>query len=253
MPKKFNKHQRRKQKQKNRQQHKDHLEKTGKEGKYGEVWNWSAIDPVSKYRFKDVVGTRKRKSGLTLFENIKAKRSNVLADLLIQSDNYDAYEGVIKECFAEKIFNYRTNRDGAKVPNQVKMPDNILYTVLTKKRSSQGEIEEVGGKIVFGTEERILNVLKAHNATHGINTSFIERDNLNKRHFNGRLRRKTIAYSKEYDCLVAQLDLQRVYANFCWSQRTLRKQYGRHTSPAMAINATDHIWSFDEIFRMKIY
>jgi len=252
LPKKFNKKQRRKYKQQNRQAHKEVLERTGQEGKYGEVWVWSAVDPVSKYIFPDVIGSRRRKYGKLLVETLKDRRKNDQDDLLLQTDNYGGYESIIKECFADSILSWKAGSNGEKIPDEVNMPENILYTVLTKKRNQQGEVEAVDGKVVFGTEDRILKVLRTHDPTHGINTSFIERQNLNRRLFNGRLRRKTIAYSKNYDCFVAQLDLQRVYANFCWSHHTLRKQYGRHTSPAMAIEATNHIWSFDEIFWYRL-
>jgi hypothetical protein len=147
---------------------------------------------------------------------------------------------------------WKPGRDGEKIPDEVKMPKNILYTVLKKQRNKQGEVESVEGKVVFGTEDQILKVLRAHDPTHGINTSFIERQNLNRRLFNGRLRRKTIAYSKNYDCFVAQLDLQRTYANFCWSHHTLKKRHRREMSPAMAIEATNHIWNLDEIFWYKL-
>lgn len=252
IPRKFSKKERQKYKQKNRHANKEFIEKTGQEGKYGEVWIWSAVDPVSKYMFPDVIGTRRRSCGKLLVDTLKDRRKNSEDDLLLQSDNYDAYENVIKECFAETITSWKTNSNGDKIPNEVTMPKNILYTVLTKKRNKLGEVEAVDGKVVFGTEEQILKVLRAHDPTHGINTSFIERQNLNRRLFNGRLRRKTIAYSKNYDCFVAQLDLQRVYANFCWSHHTLKKRHGYEMSPAMAIKVTDHIWNLDEIFWCRI-
>lgn len=202
--------------------------------------------------FPDVIGSRRRKYGKQLVEKLKERRQNIQADLLFQTDNYDAYENIIKECFAENILSWTTDGNGEKIPRQVKMPENILYTVLTKTRDKNGEVEAVAGKVVLGQSDRILKVLNEYNPTHGINTSFIERQNLNRRLFNGRLRRKTIAYSKNYDCMVAQLNLQRVYANFCWSHHTLKKLHGYEMSPAMAISATDYIWKLEQIFWYRI-
>jgi len=253
LPKKFSKESRRIHRQKIRKAHEEYLQENGLEGRFGEVWVWSCIDAAYKYILPDVIGSRSRRFGSELFEKIIGMRSNPDDDLLFQTDGYDVYQGLIAEYFASEILNYRNNHYNDKIPKTYTIPEHILYTMLTKKRNDHGEIESVEGTVIFGAEDRILNVLKDHNPKQGINTSYIERQNLSKRHFNARLRRKTIAYSKEYDCLVSQLHLHRMYQNFCWSHHTLRKQYGIDTSPAMAIGATDHIWQFHEIFRVPIY
>ncbi|MEA3451322.1 MAG: hypothetical protein U9Q83_05400 [Bacteroidota bacterium] len=248
---KISKRARRQRKKEARRKSKEEQVRQNLVGKLGDVYIWSGVDPESKYAFKDVIGTRERPFGLKLVELIRDMRSNPEAKLLIQNDGYDVYEGIIKECFAEEVYSYFNNRRNEKVPIDVKMPKNILHTVVNKKRNSQGEIEEVELKIVYGKPEDILSVLKKHNPTQGINTCYIERQNLNKRHFNARLRRKTLAFSKDYDCLNAQLNLQRMYANFCWKHRTLSKV--NPTSPAMYINATDRIWELKELLFQKIY
>ena len=246
--KKLSQKERRIYKKKQREKTAERIRKNNLEGKYGEVWVWSGIDPESKYIFPDATGTRKRKTGKKLMEAIEMMRKDSNKDLLIQTDNYDAYETIVKQVYARETESYRRSREGEILPKKVKMPENINYTVLCKQRNSQGEIEEVSAKIVFGDEQKILKILKDHNPTQGLNTAYIERTNLNRRHFNARLRRKTIAYSKAYDCLVAQLNLQRIYYNFCWAHHTLKKIKGHKVSPAMYIGVTDKILNFKNIF-----
>ena len=251
--KQFSKKIRRQIKKKNREAFKKKKIMQNKEGRVGDVWIWSGIDPESKYQFPDIVGTRSRVFGKRLVETIKTMRQNINEKLLVQSDDYDVYVGIIKECFADEVYSFFQNRDKQKVPMKVKMPDNILYTVLKKKRNSQGVVEEIEAKIIFGKPDEILKVLKDHNPTQGINTSYIERQNYNRRHFNARLRRKTMAFSKDYDCLVAQLNLQRIYANFCWPHHTLTKQQNVPTSPAMYIGSANVILEMKDIFFYAIY
>lgn len=216
-------------------------------GKLGEVWVWSAIDPENKYLFPDFVGERKRKIGRKVLNEIKSRRKNTDDLLLIQTDGYDLYKELVIDAFATKKIN-QVKRRGEMVTVTAEMPENILFCMLQKKRDDFGNIDAIDVKVIFGNEDKILKVLKNHNPTQGINTSYIERSNLNRRLFNSRLRRKTLSFSKNYNCLVAQLNLQRIYANFCWNHHTLRKKYGIPTSPAMAIEATNHIWSLNEIF-----
>ena len=244
---KLSKDKRRQYKKANREAHKEKLMQGEQEGRYGEVWVWSAIDPVSKYLFPDAIGSRTQQCGIEVLQTVRARRKNIHDLLLIQSDNFGSYESLIKTCFSQEVLQWKHKRNGEKIPVKIKMPDHILYAVLQKKRNQQGEIEEIDSRVVFGTPDKILQVLQAHNPTHGINTSFIERLNLNRRLFNSRLRRKTLTFSKDYHCFKAQLNLQRVYANFCWSHHSLKKINHSPMSPAMAIGATQRIWSLADI------
>lgn len=234
-------------KRRNAKEFYEYVRKNNLSGQIGEVWVWSAIDPESKYLFPDVIGEKTRKAGRKMMKIIKSRRANSSEKLLIQTDGFELYKELILECFTNKI-NKMIKRRGEIVVLEAEIPENILYTMLQKKRDSLGNIEDIDIKIVFGKESHILNILNAHNPYQGINTSYIERSNLNRRLFNARLRRKSLCFSKDYTCLVAQLNLQRIYANFCWTHHTLTKQFGRPTSPAMAIGKTNRIWTLRDIF-----
>jgi transposase-like protein len=72
-------------------------------------------------------------------------------------------------------------------------------------------------------------------------TSHVERQNLTMRMQIRRLTRLTNAFSNKWVNLQAALALHFAWYNFCRWHRTLR------TTPAMAANLTDHIWTIREL------
>jgi len=62
-----------------------------------------------------------------------------------------------------------------------------------------------------------------------------------------RFTRLTNAFSKKVENLVAAISLHFMHYNFVQPHRTLTKQNGRPTTPAMAAGIADHVWTFSEI------
>jgi len=74
-----------------------------------------------------------------------------------------------------------------------------------------------------------------------VSTSYVERQNLTMRMQIRRFTRLTNAYSKKLDNLKAQIALHFAHYNFVRVHQTLR------TTPAMAANITDHLWTLEEL------
>jgi len=74
-----------------------------------------------------------------------------------------------------------------------------------------------------------------------VSTSYVERQNLTMRMQMRRFTRLTNAYSKKLDNLKAQIALHFAHYNFVRVHQTLR------TTPAMAANITDHLWTLEEL------
>jgi IS1 family transposase len=74
-----------------------------------------------------------------------------------------------------------------------------------------------------------------------ISTSHVERQNLTMRMQMRRFTRLTNAYSKKLDNLKAAIALHFAWYNFVRVHQTLR------TTPAMAANLTDHLWTLEEL------
>ena len=74
-----------------------------------------------------------------------------------------------------------------------------------------------------------------------ISTSYVERNNLNCRLFCRRLTRLTNAFSCRVENLISALWIYFTHYNFVKIHTSLR------VTPAMAANATDHLWTIDEL------
>jgi len=96
-----------------------------------------------------------------------------------------------------------------------------------------------------------------------ISTSFLERQNLNFRHDNRRLTRKTIAFSKKDQDLLYQLNFYKAYHNLVRPHRGLRgaineKVIGKVTrkwrkvTPAVSAGIADHVWSLRQLMTYRV-
>jgi len=125
---------------------------------------------------------------------------------------------------------------------------------VVKQRDEKGHVVGLDRRVVFGEEQTVIERL-------GQGTVHIERTHLTMRHSNGRLVRKTLAFSKKltmHRCSAAWEDL--VY-NMAKPLKTLRKAVIDNPvrkwipqTPAMAAGLCDHCWSFKELLtRIPIY
>lgn len=131
------------------------------------------------------------------------------------------------------------------------------------KRRKAGRVVAVNRSIVLGLEQDILaraqSLRRANGRKGKLNTAYVERHNLTLREENGRLSRKTLAFSKTRRDLQRQLDFWRACANFVRPHRSLRvrvppgpglKRWLPRT-PAMAAGISDHVWTLEELLKFK--
>jgi IS1 family transposase len=167
------------------------------------------------------------------------------------SDGLDAYGEALKDrhCILETY--PRTGKKGRpRRPKLVACPE-LRYGQVVKTRDERRRVIGVSKQSVYGDIP-----LEA------ISTVYIERNNLNLRHDNRRLTRKTIAFSKKVEGLKTQMTVYQAYFNFVRPHRGLAvcipdssnglRKYQRRT-PAIAANLTDHIWSLKELLTKKLF
>jgi len=119
------------------------------------------------------------------------------------------------------------------------------YLQVVKQRDSRGRLIRVFHRVVFGDEntEELL----------GKSTAYIERAHLTMRHFNGRLVRKTLAFSKSLSMYEASAVWEDSYYNLIRPHKSLRLEVCDGVrrwlprTPAVAAGVTDHIWSVKEL------
>lgn len=101
-------------------------------------------------------------------------------------------------------------------------------------------------RVVFGSKEEVLELL-------GKSTAYVERTHLTMHLFNGRLRRKRLAFSQVVEMYRASATWEDLVYNPVRPLKTLRLAVhtsGRRwlpRSPAMAAGVTDHIWTVKEL------
>ena len=167
------------------------------------------------------------------------------------SDGLDSYGEALKNRHCILKTYPRTGKRGRpRRPKLVACPE-LQYGQVVKKRDERHRVIEVFKRSVYGDIPLTT-----------ISTVYIERHNLNLRHENRRLTRKTVAFSKKDEGLKAQMTVYQSYFNFVRSHHGLKvaisDQHNRlrkwqYRTPAIAAGLTDHIWSFRELMTRKIF
>lgn len=185
---------------------------------------------------------------------IAATEAKLAADVwpLWLSDGLDAYGAALqaRHCVLQTF--PRTGRPGRpRRPTLVASP-TLRYAQVVKQRDERRRLVGVSKCVVFGD----VPLEQVH-------TVYIERQNLNYRHENRRLTRKTIAFSKTAAALGQQLEFHQAYHNLVRPHRALaqrvdvpiqgrvRRRWDKRT-PAMAAGLTDHVWTLRALMSRRI-
>ena len=107
---------------------------------------------------------------------------------LFVSDELPHYADSLKELFHKTIESEPTGRPGRPRKSKKVVTDDLDYATVHKTRD-KGRVVKVETNIVFGSEERIEKRIKEL-PSNTINTSYVERSNLNWRLWDAHLTRK---------------------------------------------------------------
>lgn len=121
------------------------------------------------------------------------------------------------------------------------------YVQMVKQRDKHGRMQGTKIRVVYDQQSAVLALL-------GESTAYIERSNLTSRLFNGRLVRKTLAFSKDPAMNRAAAIWEDSYYNLVRPHKSLRlpRRDGplrrwQPRTPAMAAKLTDHVWTVQEL------
>jgi IS1 family transposase len=179
------------------------------------------------------------------------KRINCESWPIWVSDGLDSYGEALRKRHCILKTYPRTGRRGRpRRPKLVACPQ-LRYGQVVKKRDERHRVIGVFKRSVYGDIP-----------LETISTVYIERHNLNFRHENRRLARKTIAFSKKIEALKEQMTVYKSYFNFVRPHGGLRvptsvgdngsRKWQKRT-PAIAAGLTDHIWSLKELMSKKTF
>jgi len=234
-------------------------------GQYGDAWVWIALAPEWRLVLAFVVGKRSQENADLLLEQVKAVSCGHIP--FFTSDQLAHYpHAILKTYGVPEVILEIPGKRGPKPKPKLVPPSALVYAQVVKERAG-GKVVKVTKKLIFGTESRLQERLKASTASRTVNTSFVERNNLTCRQCNGRLSRRVLAFSKDVSRFENHLWLSFAYYHFVLPHSSLTQELdtpeptrGEHGSkrtyrpvtPAMAAGLTDHIWTMEELLSYRV-
>jgi len=225
-------------------------------------WVWTAIDPVTKLLLIIDVGDRT----LAMAQSVVHQVVQVLAPgcvPLFLTDGFKEYTTALLTHYGQWVHPTRRQATGA-APKPRWMPHPGLLYAQVIKTVRRRRLVRVTHRVVFGTLDRVNLVLAA--CGWQINTTFVERLNLDIRQHVAAVSRRVATVCKQEAGLRQQLALYHAYHNFCLPHTSLRqplaqpepthgtgsaKQW-RPCTPAMAAGLTEHVWTLREVLLFRV-
>ena len=207
----------------------------------GQFWRSTMIDMDSRLRVARGIAKTETEASVQVFETLK-KRGHPEAPPPTVSDGW----GGIREAMVEVYGQVPPYCGRGRPPSQKQAQAGWQYLQVVKKRLN-GHFVGIELRVIYGKEDEVLALL-------GQSTAYIERSHLTMRLFNGRLSRKTLAFSKDLAMYKASTAWEDLVYNFARPVKTLRlelfddpRRRWFPRSPAMVAGLTDHIWSVNEL------
>jgi hypothetical protein len=204
------------------------------------------IDRDTRLRLARGIAKTETQAAIEVFQILK-RRGHPHAPPPTISDGW----GGIDEAMIE-VYGQVPDYQGVGRPPTCKRPQPGWQYVQAVKQRENGRITGVELRVIFGDPVKTLELL-------GPSTSTIERTHLTMRLFNGRLVRKTLAFSKEVGMYRASAAWEDLVYNLARPLKTLRvrvfgdpKRRWKQRSPAMASGLTDHIWTVKELLKTVV-
>lgn len=154
--------------------------------------------------------------------------------------------GGIDEAMIEVYGQVPEYRGRGRPPTKKRPQPGWQYLQMVKQRHN-GRVVGTVLRVIYGDEAEVLALL-------GQSTAYIERTHLTMRHFNSRLVRKTLAFSKDLEMYRAAAAWEDICYNLTRPLKTLRlelvgdpKRRWCPQTPAMAAGLTDHVWTVKEL------
>ncbi|MGD8443581.1 MAG: hypothetical protein PVH85_05180 [Desulfobacterales bacterium] len=136
-------------------------------------------------------------------------------------DELPHYANGLKELFHKLIAPEPTGQAGSPRNPEKIIDENLDYATVHKTRN-KGRIVKVETKVVFGSSARIEKRLEQLPGN-TINTSYVERSNLNWRMWDAYLTRKSLMFAKSFRWLKSKFAICVGFYNFIRPHETLSR------------------------------
>jgi hypothetical protein len=212
----------------------------------GQFWRATMLDMDTRLRVARGIAKTETEASRQVFQTLK-RRGHPDAPPPTISDGWGGIDDAMVEVYGQ-VPEYQ----GVGRPPTRKQPQPGWQYVQAVKQRENGRVVGVELRVVFGDPIETLELL-------GQSTSYIERTHLTMRLFNGRLVRKTLAFSKDVEMYRASAAWEDLVYNLARPLKSLRvetfgdpKRKWKQRSPAMASGLTDHIWTVKELLKTVV-
>ena len=199
------------------------------------------IDMDSRLRTARGMAKTETKASIEVFQTLQ-RRGHPDAPPPTVSDGWGGIDDAMVE-----VYGVVPEYQGIGRPPTLKRPQPGWQYLQVVKQRENGRVVGVRLRVIFGDKDDVLALL-------GKSTAYIERTHLTMRLFNGRLTRRTLAFSKELRMYRASAAWEDIVYNFVRPLKTLRleifndpKRRWRPRTPAMAAGLTDRVWTVKEL------
>jgi hypothetical protein len=199
------------------------------------------LDMDTRLRASRGIAKTETEASIEVFQTLK-RRGHPDVPPPTVSDGWGGIDDAMVEVYG-KVPAYKGR---GRPPTRKRAQPGWQYVQMVKQRE-HGRVVGIKVRVVFGDPIDTLALL-------GKSTAYIERTHLTMRLFNGRLTRKTLAFSKDVEMYRASAAWEDLVYNLARSLKTLRtevfgdpKRRWMPRSPAMAAGLTGHIWTVKEL------
>ena len=198
------------------------------------------IDMDTRLRVARGIAKTETEASQEVFETLK-RRGHPDAPPPTVSDGWGGIDDAMVE-----VYGVVPEYQGIGRPPTLKQPQPGWQYLQVVKQRENGRVVGTELRVVFGDAEEVLALL-------GKSTAYVERTHLTMRLFNGRLVRKTLAFSKRLEMYRASAIWEDLVYNLARPLKTLRLEVNdphrrwQPRSPAMAAGLSDRIWTVKEL------
>ena len=204
------------------------------------------LDIDTRLRLARGIAKTETQAATEVFQILK-RRGHPDAPPATISDGWGGIDDAMVEVYG-RVPEYQ----GVGRPPTRKRPQPGWQYIQAVKQRENGRVVGTELRLIFGDPIKTVELL-------GQGTSYIERTHLTMRLFNGRLVRKTLAFSKDVGMYRASAAWEDLVYNLARPLKTLRleirgdpKRRWKQRSPAMASGLTDHIWTVKELLKTVV-
>jgi hypothetical protein len=204
------------------------------------------IDMDNRLRVGRGIAKTEREACIEVFQALK-RRGHSDAPPPTVSDGWGGIDDAMVE-----VYGVVPEYKGVGRPPSRKRPQPDWQYLQVVKQRENGRVVGIKLRVIYGDEDEVLERL-------GRSTAYIERTHLTMRLFNGRLTRKTLAFSKLLEMYRASAAWEDVVYNLARPLKTLRVEVfndpnrrWKPRTPAIAAGLTDHIWTAKQLLKSVV-